>query len=112
MSPLAVGFRGAYIGAAALALAGAFVFMRSARRGALAGALAVVSSTVYALVFLGWVPFVAAGAALERLQGGTAIAAAAVLQILLFTLLGTFRKPQAVRRVHGEVGVVTVLVFV
>jgi GGDEF domain-containing protein len=110
MSPVAIAFWGAYFGSAALALAGAFMFMRSARKVALTGALAVVSSIVFALVFLGWIPL-AHGPILERLQATTAIAATAVLGLLLFVLLGTFRKPQSVRRVRVSVASVTAIAF-
>jgi GGDEF domain-containing protein len=97
MSPVAVGFWGAYFGTAALALAGAFLFMRSARRVAYTGALAVVLSVAYAAVFLGWVPGVG-GSSLKRLQACVAIASAAVLVLLMLMLLGTFRRRAAMRR--------------
>jgi hypothetical protein len=110
MHAIAVAFWGAYFGCATLALAGAFVFMHSARRVALLGALAVALSTAYALVFLGWVPL-ARGEALARLQSITAIGAAAVLQLLLLALLGTFRKRDSMQRVRIIVAGLTAAAF-
>jgi GGDEF domain-containing protein len=108
MSPIAVGFWGAYFGAAALALAGAFIFMRSARRVAYTGALAVVLSVVYALVFLGWVPAIR-GDSLKRVQAFVAIGSAAVLVLLMFMLLGTFRQKKAMHRARITALTVTAL---
>lgn len=111
MHAIAVAFWGAYFGCAALALAGAFVFMRSARRVALRGALAVVLTSVYVVVFLGWVPL-PRGDALYRLQSITAVGAAAVLEMLLLLLLGTFRRRESVRRVRVAVAAVAAVAFV
>jgi GGDEF domain-containing protein len=94
----AVGFWGAFLGCAALALVAALLaFTRSARRVALTGALAALLSAVYTLVFLGWVP-VGDHETLQRLQAITAIATAAVLAVLLFMLLGIFRTRETTRR--------------
>ncbi|MEJ6022471.1 GGDEF domain-containing protein [Ramlibacter sp. PS4R-6] len=109
MAAIAFAFWGSFFGTAALALAGAFVFMRSARRVALLGALAVILSASYSLVFLGWVPIT--GASLQRLQSMVAIGAAAVLQLLLLTLLGTFRRRDSVRRVRVVVGALSAAAF-
>lgn len=101
----AVGFWGAFFGCAAIALVAALLaFTRSARRVAFTGALAAATSAAYTLVFLGWVPF-ADREALQRLQALTAIASAAVLALLLFMLLGTFRRRETARRIQAVVGV-------
>lgn len=98
MSSLAVGFWGAFFGVAGLALAAALIaFRRSVRRIAMTGSLAALLSALYVIVFLGWVP-VADPELLQRLQALTAIASAAVLAALLFALLGTFRKREAIAR--------------
>lgn len=111
MEPVAFAFWGAFFGTAALALCGAVVaFSRSARRIAATGSLAVVLSAAYALVFLGWVPFLDPQQ-LQRLQSLVAIAATAVLALLLLALLGTFRKPEAVRRVRIAVAALAAIAF-
>src|SRR2546423_14193695 len=98
MDTSAVGFWGAFFGSAALGLTGSLLaFTRSVRRVALTGALAALLSAAYALVFLGWLP-VEDREVLERVQALTAIASAAVLAVLLFVLLGTFRKAEAMAR--------------
>lgn len=98
MDLIAAGFWGAFFGAAALALAGALLaFTHAARRVALTGSSSVVLSSAYVLLFLGWVPHIG-GDVLQRMQSLTAIASAAVLALLLFMLLNTFRKPESVHR--------------
>lgn len=98
MDVIAAGFWGAFFGAAALALAGALLaFTQAARRIALTGSSSVILASAYVLLFLGWVPHLGRDA-LERVQALTAIASAAVLALLLFTLLGTFRRPESVAR--------------
>src|SRR5437868_549590 len=104
----AVGFWGAFFGCAAIALVAALLAVtRSARRVAFTGALAAATSAAYTLVFLGWVPFVDREA-LQRLQALTAIGSAAVLALLLFMLLGTFRRRETARRIQAIVGILTI----
>ncbi|MDB4906878.1 MAG: hypothetical protein JWO05_1662 [Gemmatimonadetes bacterium] len=111
MNMLAVGFWGAFFGAAGLCLVAALLaFTGSARRVAITGALAALLSAAYALVFLGWIP-VSDVALLRRLQALTAIATAAVLALLLFALLGTFREREARRRVRLVVAVLAAVAF-
>lgn len=91
MDSVAVGFWGAFFGAAGLSLVAAVLaFRRSARRVAITGSLSALVSGCYVLVFLGWVPAGSAGALL-RLQAQVAALAAAVLGLLLFWLLGVLR---------------------
>lgn len=98
MDNLAVGFWGAYFGAAALLLAAALLaFLRSARRVAAAGSLAAVLSCLYVLVYLGWVP-VDHREALMRLQAHLAALCASVLGLMLFGLVGALRRPGHARR--------------
>ena len=92
MNPISVGFWGAFFGCAALAvIVCGLAFARSARRVAIRGGATAVLSAAYALAFLGWVPGVE-GDALQRLRALTAVISAAVLAMLLFLLLGTFRR--------------------
>lgn len=105
MDMLAAGFWGAFFGSAALSLTGALLaFMRSARRIAVTGALSAALSAAYALLFLGWVPF-RDRELLQRWQGLTAIASAAVLCVLLFLLLGTFRRRETLVRAEVAISV-------
>ena len=109
MDVIAAGFWGAFFGAAALALAGALLaFTHAARRVALTGSSSVIVASAYALLFLGWVPHVRLEV-LERMQALTAIASAAVLALLLFMLLDTFRKPESVARARRIVLTLAVL---
>lgn len=100
MQPLAVGFWGAFFGATFLLLGGALLaFNRSARRVAFTGSLAAVLSALYVVVYLGWVPGLG-GDVLMRLQAQLAAVSAAVLGLLLFSLLGLLRD-RRVARVAG-----------
>lgn len=101
MDTVAVGFWGAFFGAAGLALAGAVIaFRRSARRVAVTGSLSALLSILYVLVFLGWVP-VGSPDALLRLQAHAGALASAVLALLLFWLLGVLRGARARTMVGG-----------
>jgi hypothetical protein len=112
MQAIAIGFWGAFFGCAALSLVGALLaFTRSARRVALTGSLAAMLSAGYALVFLGWIP-VDDVALLHRLQATMAIASSAVLAVLLFMLLGTFRQRAAVATARRVVAVLAAVAFV
>ncbi len=103
MSAISIAFWGAFFGSAALAGSAAILaFSRAAPRVARTGLLAVLLSSAYATVFLGWVPSLS-GAGLLRLQAVVAIAAASVLCLLLFTLLGTFRTQHAAVRARWAV---------
>jgi GGDEF domain-containing protein len=94
MDSVAVGFWGAFFGAAGLSLAAAVLaFRRSARRVAVTGSLSALLSALYVLVFLGWVP-VHPGPGLMRLQAHTAALASAVLGLMLLRLLGMLRGPR------------------
>ena len=109
MNMVAVGFWGAFFGAAGLSFVAALLaFTRSARRVALTGALAAVLSASYTAVFLGWVP-VADAQLLQRLQALTAMVTATALALLLFVLLGTFRERMARRRIGLAVAVLAVV---
>jgi len=92
MSVFAIGFWGAFFGCAVLSFViSLLAFTRSARRVAIRGGVAALMSAAYPLVFLGWIPGIK-GESLQRLQALTAIASAAVLALMLFLLLGTFRN--------------------
>jgi GGDEF domain-containing protein len=105
---VAIGFWGAFFGAASLSLlAAVLAFRRSARRVALTGSLSAVVSALYVLVFLGWVPV--APADLMRLQAHAAALAAAILGLLLFWLLGVLRGGR-VRSSAGSMAAATAVV--
>jgi GGDEF domain-containing protein len=105
MDSVAVGFWGAFFGAAGLSLAAAVVaFRRSARRVAVTGSLSALLSALYVLVFLGWVP-VQPGPGLMRLQAHAAALTSAVLGLMLLRLLGMLRGP----RPHAIVVATTVI---
>ncbi|HUR90508.1 MAG TPA: GGDEF domain-containing protein [Ramlibacter sp.] len=109
MDMIAAGFWGAFFGSAALSLTGAtLAFTRSARRVALTGSLSAVLSAAYALLFLGWVP-VDNRETLQRLQALTAISSAAVLAVLLFLLLGTFRRREMLVRAEGTIAAAAIV---
>lgn len=98
MEPVAVGFWGAYFGTASLLLGGAVLaFNRSARRIAFTGSLAAGLSSLYVAVYLGWLPGMEAQSLL-RLQAQMAAVSAAVLGMLLFSLLGLLRSRRFARR--------------
>jgi GGDEF domain-containing protein len=99
MEPVAVGFWGAYFGTAGLLLGGALLaFTRSARRIAFTGSLAAVLSSAYVVAYLGWIPGVD-GPSLMRVQAQLAAVCAAVLGMLLFSLLGLLRQRRVARMV-------------
>jgi GGDEF domain-containing protein len=105
MDTVAVGFWGAFFGAAGLALAAAVIaFRRSARRVAVTGSLSALLSILYVLVFLGWVP-ADAPELLLRLQAHAAAFASAVLALLLFWLLGVLRGARGRAVVGGTAAV-------
>lgn len=102
MDSVAVGFWGAFFGAAGLSLAAAVLaFRRSARRVAVTGSLSALLSALYVLVFLGWVP-VHPGDGLMRLQAHTAALTSAVLGLMLLRLLGLLREPRPRAIVAGS----------
>ena len=110
MDTVAVGFWGAFFGAAGLALAAAVIaFRRSARRVAVTGSLSALLSILYVLVFLGWVP-VASADALLRLQAHAAGLGSAVLALMLFSLLGVLRGARA-RAIVGATAAVAAAVL-
>lgn len=93
---MAVAFWGAFFGAVTISfVAAVLAFTRSARRVAQMASLTAVLSAVYALVFLGWVP-VDNRDTLLRVQAHVAIGSTAILALLLFMLLGSFRNRLAV----------------
>jgi GGDEF domain-containing protein len=111
MESVAVGFWGAFFGCAAVAFAAALLgFLSSTRRVAFVGSLAAALSAGYTLVFLGWLP-VESRDVLERLQALTGIASGAGLAMALFLLLGTFRKPESMRRAGRVMAVLAAVCF-
>jgi GGDEF domain-containing protein len=111
MDKLVVGLWGAFFGVASLALGAALLaFTRSVRRVALSGALAAALSALYALVFLGWVPM-EDGDALLRVQAHLAAACAAILGLLLLSLLGLLRVGAVAVRSGGAMAVLTAVVL-
>src|SRR5688500_9092755 len=97
MDSVAVGFWGAFFGAAGLSLAAAVLaFRRSARRVAITGSLSAFISVLYAVVLLGWVPGLSPQGLL-RLQAHVAALAAAILGMLLLWLLGVLRDQRSRR---------------
>jgi GGDEF domain-containing protein len=110
MDSVAVGFWGAFFGAAGLSLVAAvFAFRRSARRVAITGSLSALISVAYVVVLLGWVPGLSAQGLL-RLQAHAATLAAAILGMLLLWLLGVLRDVRA-RGVAAAMAVFTVSVL-
>ncbi|MBK0394713.1 hypothetical protein [Ramlibacter algicola] len=91
MSAVSIGFWGAFFGSTAFALTVAVLaFWRAAPKVASTTSLAILLSCAYAVLFLGWVPGLG-GVLLMRLQALVGVIAAAILCLLLFILLGTFR---------------------
>lgn len=103
MDAISIGFWGAFFGSTALASSVALLaFWRAAPKVASTTSLAVLLSCAYAILFLGWVPAPSA-ALLVRLQSLVAVVATAVLCLLLFILLGTFRTRQGQSRARRVV---------
>jgi GGDEF domain-containing protein len=92
MSSVAIGFWGAFFGAAALMLAASlFAFARSLRRVALMAALSSVVSALFVVAYLGWLP-VGGPNAQARLLAHVAVASAVVLGLMLLSMLGWLRR--------------------
>lgn len=103
MNAISIGFWGAFFGSTALALSVALLaFWRAAPKVASTTSLAVLLSCAYAIVFLGWMPAVG-DVLLVRLQALVGVVATAVLCLLLFILLGTFRTRQGQSRARRVV---------
>jgi len=90
------GFWGAFLGTAALLLAGALAALaRSLRRVALIAAGAAIAPALFVLAFLGWLP----GASNNpRLLAHVSIVTSAVMGLMILALLGLMRNPRAALR--------------
>ncbi len=100
MEAVAVGFWGAYFGAVALMLTGSVVaFARSLFGVALAAALSALSFAAFVVAYLGWLPVHDAGIE-ARLLAHIAVFSAAVLGLMLMTMLGLMRQPGATLRIR------------
>ncbi|TFY99164.1 GGDEF domain-containing protein [Ramlibacter henchirensis] len=110
MDSVAVGFWGAFFGAAGLSLiAAVLAFRQSARRVATTGSLSALLSCLYVLIFLGWLPGDSPEAHL-RVQAHAAVLVSAVLAPLLFWLLGVLRGSRA-RAIVAATAAVTAVVL-
>jgi GGDEF domain-containing protein len=100
MDVLAVGFWGAFFGAAALMLAASLAaFARSLHRVALMAALSALVSGGFVVAYLGWLP-IASAAAQARLLAHVAVASAVVLALMLLAMLGLLRDRNVARQVR------------
>jgi GGDEF domain-containing protein len=99
MNNVAAAFWGAYFGTVALMLAASLAaFARSLQRVALMAALSALVSGLFVVAYLGWLPV--EGAARYRVQAHVGVGAAAVLGLMLLSLLGLLRRRQAARRAY------------
>jgi GGDEF domain-containing protein len=99
MNNVAAGFWGAYFGTVALMLAASLAaFVRSLQRVALMAALSALVSGLFVVAYLGWLPV--EGAARYRVQAHVGVGAAAVLGLMLLSLLGLLRRRAAAQRAY------------
>lgn len=111
MEQLAIGFWGAFFGAAALMLAGSvYAFIRSLQRVAVNAAISAVASAVFVLTFLGALPIGNADT-LARVLAHIECVVASVLAYLLFAVLGILREPDTRMRIRLVLGAATVAVM-
>jgi GGDEF domain-containing protein len=96
MDPLIPGFWGAFLGAAALMVAGALAALaRSLRRVALLAAAAAIAPSLFVLSFLGWIP---GWPNHPRLLAHVSMVTSAVLGLMILAMLGLMRTPSAALR--------------
>ena len=104
MDSIAIGFWGAFFGAAALMLVASLAaFVRSLRRVALMAALSSAISALFVVAYLGWLP-VGGADAQARLLAHVAVVSAVGLGLMLLSMLGWLRR----REVGGPATVVLV----
>lgn len=97
MHAVAIGFRGAFFGTAALLLLGALAaFVQSHHRVALIAALTALMSALFAVTYLGWLP-IADPDHHARLVAHVGILTAVMLGLMLLLDLGLLREPKARR---------------
>jgi GGDEF domain-containing protein len=98
MDPLVAGFWGAFFGTAALMLAGAVVaWVRELRRVALVAASSTVTVVLFAVSYLGLVPF-SGEAARVRMDANVFALCAALLGHLVLAMIGHLREPVRAHR--------------
>src|SRR5687768_1289393 len=98
MHEIAIAFWGAFFGTVGLMLVGALAAsLRSLHRVALIAAFSALSSALYVVVYLGWLPIDDEGAQARLLAHVTALSGA-LLTLMLMAMLGLLRQPQAARR--------------
>jgi GGDEF domain-containing protein len=111
MDIVAAAFWGAYFGAALLLLAASIAaFARSLQRVAFLAAVAAVASTLFAVAYLGWLPF--EGGVLQRVQAHMAVTAAVTLGLMLLAFLGLLRRPESARLGYATLISVGALVLI
>jgi GGDEF domain-containing protein len=109
MNLVAVGFWGAFFGAALLMLVGALAaFAQSQHRVALLAALSAVVSALFVALYLGAVPFRDQALAF-RVLAHVAILSAVILALLLLTELGLLQERAVRRRVRTRMLALAVL---
>jgi hypothetical protein len=97
MDPLAAGFWGAFFGTAVLMLAASLAaYARSHKRVALTAGFSALVSAAFVVAYLGWLPL--EGATEARFLAHSAIITAAVLALMLASMLGVLRGPGPRRR--------------
>jgi GGDEF domain-containing protein len=110
MNNVAAAFWGAYFGTVALMLAASLAaFARSLQRVALMAALSALVSGLFVVAYLGWLPV--EGAARYRVQAHVGVGAAAVLGMMLLSLLGLLRRREAARRAYFLMATASVAVL-
>ena len=110
MQPLVAGFWGAFFGTAALMLVVSLVaYGRSHRRVALMAGLSAAISAAFVAAFLGWLPV--DGRAEARVLGHVATLSAAVLSLMLMSMLGLLRERARASRATGGMLALAVVVI-
>jgi GGDEF domain-containing protein len=101
MHEIAIAIWGAFFGTVGLMLAGAVAAsLRSLHRVALIAAFSALSSALYVVAYLGWLPIDGEGAQ-ARLRAHVTALSGALLTLMLMAMLGLLRQPQAARHAYG-----------
>ncbi len=109
MDSLVAGFWGAYFGAAALLLAGAFAALaQSLRRVALIAAVSAVVPSLFAAAFLGLIPL---GSHPIRVLATVSMVCGALLGLMVLAMLGLMRQPARAWRIRGAMAAFTLAVI-
>ena len=111
MNNVAAAFWGAFFGSGALMLfASLTAFALSLQRVALTSGVSCLISVLFVIVYLGWLPVGDAGNQL-RLLAHVAALCAAVLGLMLLSMLGVLRQRETAQKARGAMLVLALLVL-